>query len=81
MEKRGQVTVYIILGIVIFVVFTFVLMIQTGILKSDFERELEKAAVPAQFQPIKDYMDSCLERITMTTVITPIVMRRAGIVR
>jgi hypothetical protein len=61
MQKRGQVTVFIIVGIIILAVFGFLFMLSTGSLKSGFDREFQKAVVPEQLAPVKVYIDDCLE--------------------
>ncbi len=64
MKKRGQVTVFIILGIVILAVFTILFSFRSQILEQDFESEMNSIIIPEQIRPAKDYFDVCLEGIT-----------------
>ena len=70
MQKRGQVTAFVIVGIIILAVFVFLFMLSTGSLKSGFDREMQKAVVPEQLAPVKGYMDDCLELKSRTAVDT-----------
>ena len=60
MQKRGQVTIYIIVGIVILVVFGMLFFFKDELIKGDFQSELEKIKVPEQIKPIKNYIDDCI---------------------
>ena len=64
MQKRGQVTVFIILGIVILTVFVILFSFRSQILEQDFESEMNSIIVPEQIRPVKDYFDVCLRGIT-----------------
>ena len=66
MQKRGQVTIYIILGIVILVVFGLIFFLRNEIVKNDFQSQLARVKVPEQIQPIKNYVDECLEETVMS---------------
>jgi len=66
MQKRGQVTIYIILGIVILVVFGLIFFLRNEIVKNDFQSQLARVKVPEQIQPIKNYVDECLEETIMS---------------
>ena len=70
MQKRGQVTVFIIVGIIILAVFIFLFMLGTGSLKSGFDREFQKAVIPEQLSPVKTYIDDCLELKSRTVINT-----------
>lgn len=70
MQKRGQVTIYIILGIVILVVFGMLLFFRNEFTKNDFQSQLARVKVPEQIQPIKNYVDECLEETAMVGVRT-----------
>jgi len=70
MQKRGQVTTYIILGIVILIVFGFLISIRFDLLKSEFEKQLELNSVPSQLMPVKGYMDTCITDIITDSVFT-----------
>jgi len=63
MKKRGQVTTFVILGILILAVLGITLyLINTGI-KSSFEREQERISVNSEFIPLKNYFDSCIQNV------------------
>ncbi len=73
MQKRGQITVYLIIGFVILVAVVTIFLIRGGILKSSLERDIEKYAnVPEQVRPVKEFMDGCLYGITSEA------LKRAG---
>ncbi len=61
MQKRGQVTIFIIVGIVILVVFGMLFFFRGELLKSDFQSELAKLKIPDQLKPAKSYIDDCIE--------------------
>jgi len=65
MKKRGQVTVYIILGILIVVLLGVVLYLNYYGLKSQFEREQARVSVLNEFIPVKNYFDSCIRSIAL----------------
>ncbi|MEK6835563.1 MAG: hypothetical protein AABX55_00900, partial [Nanoarchaeota archaeon] len=62
-SKKGQVTLYIILGILVVLILAGVLLVNQYLIKSDFEREKEKITVASEFQPVKTYLDSCINSI------------------
>ncbi|MEK6907309.1 MAG: hypothetical protein AABW45_02170 [Nanoarchaeota archaeon] len=64
-NKKAQVTVYAILGILIVVAVATVFLINNYIIKSQFEREAEKIQVVDEFKPVKDYLDSCIKEIAL----------------
>ncbi len=66
MQKRGQVTIFIILGIVILLVFGILFFFRSEFVKSDFQSQLAKVKVPEQIQPVKNYIDDCLEETVMS---------------
>jgi len=70
MQKRGQVTIYIILGIVLLVVFGLLISLQFDLFKSEFEKQLEMNVVPQQLMPVKSYMDSCITEVITDAVFT-----------
>lgn len=63
MQKRGQVTVFIVVGIVILVVFGLVFALRGNILEQSFENEMNSIIVPQQLMPVKSYLDSCLKDV------------------
>ena len=63
MKKRGQVTLYVILGIVLLIILAGLLAVNKYVIKSDFEREKEQISVTSEFQPVKNYFDSCIQSV------------------
>ncbi len=62
---RAQITILVILGIVILTVVVGTLYLRGAILKSEFDRELEKAAlVPEKIKPAKILLDNCVAEIS-----------------
>ena len=70
MKKRGQVTIFIVLGIVILVAFGFLAAVRFNLFKTEFDRELAKSQVPEQLRPVKIHIDDCLKSISETAVYT-----------
>jgi len=69
MQKRGQITAYIILGIVIIILAASTVLIRNYFLKSDLERAMDKAqAVPQEIKPVKLYFDQCLTKIAKDVI-------------
>ena len=65
MKKRGQVTTFVIVGIILIAVVAGVLLLNEYVLKSEFEREQSQAQVTNEFLPIKTYFDSCIESVAL----------------
>jgi len=64
MEKRGQLTAIIIIGILALVTVAGVYTYRTYILKKEFEVQYEKhLKVPPQVEPVRKYMDECLNSV------------------
>tara|TARA_Y100000034_G_scaffold100701_1_gene124460 strand:+ start:997 stop:2913 length:1917 start_codon:yes stop_codon:yes gene_type:complete len=68
MKKRGQVTVYVILGIVVVAALAGVFLLRSYIIKSDFEREAEKFKVSEDFIPLYNSYRGCINDITLEGV-------------
>ena len=69
MEKRGQVTTFMIVGLIIFFIVAGVYLVNQYLLKSALEREAERVSqVPQQIQPIKDHLDSCLKFLSVEAI-------------
>ena len=69
MEKRGQVTTFMIAGLIILLVIGSVFVVNQYILKTALEREAERAAqVPEQIKSVKEHFDSCLKLLTAEAV-------------
>ena len=64
-NKRGQVTVFIIIGILILFTFAGIMYFNKTVIKEDITAEGNPviADVPQEFQPIKAYTDNCLKQI------------------
>ncbi len=61
MKKRGQVSVFIILGIVIVVVLGSVVYLNNSSIKD----KLIKQNINEEFVPVKNYFDSCIKDVTL----------------
>ncbi len=71
MQKRGQVSTFLIIGIVLIIIISGYFGIQHFVLKSDYERQLDKHAnVPIQVQPISQEIDTCLKEKLETAITT-----------
>ncbi|MEW6063384.1 MAG: hypothetical protein AB1571_03405 [Nanoarchaeota archaeon] len=69
MKKRGQVTTFAIIAIIIVIGAISAFAIRNYLLKSSLERELERAvSVPVQARPIQSYLTNCLAQITSDAV-------------
>src|SRR3989338_3462035 len=64
-SKQGQVTIFIIIGIVILFVFAGVLYLTKVVTKEELTAEGEPivAAVPQEFQPLQVYTENCLAQV------------------
>ena len=58
--KRGQATVFIIIGILIILGVVSTLLAQEYVFKSKFEREKAKISLTEEFEPVYAYFESCL---------------------
>ncbi|MEK6841362.1 MAG: hypothetical protein AABX45_02095, partial [Nanoarchaeota archaeon] len=65
MKKRGQVTLYVLLGLIVLIALIAVFSLQNYIIKNEFEREQEKIQVAEEFKPVKNYFDSCIQSIAL----------------
>lgn len=60
--KRGQITIFIILGIIILILISIIVIFRNSIFQNDFDIEARKSSqVPEQIKPIKSFIDSCVE--------------------
>jgi len=64
-KKKGQVTIYVILGIVILVSLIGVFFLKDYVFKSQFEREAEKTGISNDFLPIYNSYSNCVSEITL----------------
>jgi len=62
MQKRGQVTVFIVVGIVVLAVFAFLFFLRGKLVETSFEDEMNALVVPRQLEPVKTYIDVCLSQ-------------------
>ena len=60
MQKRGQVTVFVIVGIIIFAIVGLIFYTQDFIIK--------KEVIPPQVQPIYNYIESCVQSTLLDSI-------------
>ena len=64
MKKRGQVTLFIILGIALLVIVGSIFFLREIVFKDQLARLREKAGiVPEQIKPVKNLLDNCAEEV------------------
>ncbi len=68
MKKRGQVTAFIIIGLVILVIIASVFIIREGIIQKFFEKLNVVKTLPIQIKPVEDFLSSCVNRVSMDGV-------------
>ncbi len=69
MQKRGQATTFIIIGLVLIIIISLIFGVRNFVLKSDFERQQERHAnIPIEIQPISQEIDSCLQEKTAEAI-------------
>jgi len=62
--KRGQVTTWIILGIVVLATIGGTIVVKNTVLKSEWEKARERAVkVPQQIVPVKNFIDGCVKTV------------------
>lgn len=62
MGKRGQITLFVILGIIVLGLVGTVVYVKGNILKSEWEKQAQKSTdVPVKAKPVKIFIDSCIE--------------------
>lgn len=65
MLKRGQVTLYVVVGLVVVALAVLVIMVRQGVFLSQWEKERQEAlSVPQQAAEIHRYVSDCIEEIT-----------------
>ena len=62
-HKKGQMTVYVILGIVIVAILAGVFILKDYVLKSQFERDAQKFKISEDFIPLYNSYSSCVNEI------------------
>jgi len=60
MNKRGQVTLFIILGIVLVVVLLLVTVFRGNVLETKFGTETDEVLVSGQVEPIREFVEGCI---------------------
>lgn len=61
MKKRGQITVFIILGIVILAVIGGFLAFRSGFIDTYLSTSRDQVKVPSEIAPVQNYLEFCLE--------------------
>ena len=65
MNKKSQVTMYVILGIVILIVISIIFFLRANIINSVFKQESQKIKeVPPQVQVINDFVQDCVQSVS-----------------
>ena len=65
MNQRGQVTSFVILGIVIVVIVGVVVSLRFGLIETGFQRDASRLGISEQFQPARDHYESCVKDIAL----------------
>lgn len=66
MRKRGQVSVFVVVGIVLLLLVASYLAYRFIVLEDLFEqRKQDIARLPSQFQPVASYLDACVQNIAL----------------
>ncbi|RME54580.1 hypothetical protein D6777_03320 [Candidatus Woesearchaeota archaeon] len=66
MQKKGQITIYIVLGIIVMVSIILMVYYQDVIFKSEWERERAASlTVPQKVKPLQEYMLACIKQTTV----------------
>ncbi len=68
MQKRGQVALFIILGIVVVAIIGFIYFYQSSKLNISGNEESNKQLVNSQLEPIKNKIIGCVEKTSLTAV-------------
>jgi len=64
MEKRGQATAFIILGIIVLVVVFGVIAVKNDLFKNLFQKITQsRETIPLQVKPIEDSLSSCIHNV------------------
>ena len=66
MEKRGQVTTFIILGVVLIIILAGVFFLINSLISEKFKLQREKIIlIPPQLKPVADFIDSCIKSTSL----------------
>jgi hypothetical protein len=66
-NKKSQVTVFIIVGIIVLLIFALAMYISKSNDKS-VDNEIQTMKTPLEFQPIKNYVEQCIESRTQDVI-------------
>jgi len=64
MDKRGQVTLFIILGLIIFAAVGFMMLFKGEVIQSYLDSQLSKSGVSPEIEPINEFVLDCIETTT-----------------
>ncbi|QQG38456.1 MAG: hypothetical protein HYS32_02505 [Candidatus Woesearchaeota archaeon] len=64
MQKRGQATIFIIVGLVILVVIGLMFFFQGDILRKQLSPEDARKLINSQLTPIEEHVEGCIEKVT-----------------
>ena len=69
MKKRGQVTTFIIIGLILIILIIGTYAVYHFYLKSEFEKQLTlHSEIPRRIQPISEHMDKCVDSLTKEAI-------------
>ena len=68
MQKKGQVTAFIVIGLVILILAVGVIAVKQGYLNKALEKLGLIRTTPEQVDPVQDFLESCVKRITTEAV-------------
>src|SRR3989344_9340452 len=67
--KRGQVTYFIIAGLIVLIAVILIFSARLSLLKDVYEEQTAKLlGVPADIKPVEDYVQECLNDVSKTGV-------------
>ena len=64
MKKRGQVTAFIIIGLLILIVIAGVIIIKQEIVQKYFEKIKLTKRLPEEIKPVQEFLDSCTAQVS-----------------
>lgn len=64
-HKRGQITIFIVIGLLLLFSSALLLFIKEQISSADLELEIKESSVTKEFEPVKILVDSCLEQVSL----------------
>lgn len=67
-RKKGQITLFIIVGVIILLVVSISLMMRASVTKRDLSAEIERDVLPNDVVPIRNYMEFCLEKLLTPSI-------------